>query len=67
MCRRLSKVNHEVLGIKLGELVDRIISNADGKDVSLLEHEYEVEIKGVLDEMSQWSKLNKSLKLLFLG
>ena len=56
MCRRLSKVDHEVLGIKLGELVDRIISNADGIDVSMLVHEYEVEIKEVLDEISQMVK-----------
>ena len=59
MCRRLSKVNHQVLGIKLGESVDRIISNADGMDVSMLAHEYEVEIKGVLDEISLMVKVEK--------
>ena len=65
MCRRLSKVDHGVLGIKLGELVDRIISNADGKDVSLLAHEYEVEIKGVLDEISPMVKVKQKSKTPF--
>ena len=65
MCRRLSKVDHGVLGIKLGELVDRIISNADGKDVSFLAHEYEVEIKGVLDEISPMVKVKQKSKTPF--
>ena len=65
MCRRLSKVDHEVLGIKLGESVDRIISNADGIDVSMLAHEYEVEIKGVLDEISPMVKIKQKTKTPF--
>ena len=65
MCRRLSKVNHEVLGIKLGESVDRIISNADGMDVSMLAHEYEVEIKGVLNEISPMVKVKQKTKTPF--
>ena len=65
MCRRLSKIDHEVLGIKLGELVDRIISNADGIDVSMLAHEYEVEIKGVLDEISPMVKVKQKTKTPF--
>ena len=65
MCRRLSKVDHEVLGIKLGESVDRIISNADGIDVSMLAHEYEVEIKGVLDEISPMVKVKHKTKTPF--
>ena len=65
MCRRLSKVDHEVLGIKLGESVDRIISNADGIDVSMLAHEYEVEIKGVLDEISLMVKVKQKTKTPF--
>ena len=65
MCRRLSKVDHEVLGIKLGELVDRIISSADGIDVSMLAHEYEVEIKRTLDEISQMVKVKQKTKTPF--
>ena len=46
MCRRLSKNDHEALGLKLRESVDRILSNTDGIDVNMLVHKYEVEIKG---------------------
>ena len=65
MCRRLSKVDHEALGLKLGESVDRIISKADGIDVSMLVHEYEVEIKGVLDEISPMVKVKQKTKIPF--
>ena len=65
MCRRLSKVDHEALGLKLRELVDRILSKADGIDVSMLVHEYEVEIKGVLDEISPMVKVKQKTKIPF--
>ena len=65
MCRRLSKVNHEALGLKLGESVDRILSKADGIDVSMLVHEYVVEIKGVLDEISPMVKVKQKTKIPF--
>ena len=65
MCRRLSKVDHEVLGVKLGESVDRILSNADGIDVSMLAHEYEVEIKRILDEISLMVKVKQKTKTPF--
>ena len=65
MCRRLSKVNHEALGLKLGESVDWILSNADDIDVSMLAHEYEVEIKGVLDEISPMVKVKQKTKIPF--
>ena len=40
------------LGLKLRELVDRILSKADGIDVSMLVHEYGGGDQGVLDEIS---------------
>ena len=67
MCRRLSKVDHEALGLKLGESVDRILSNADGIDVSMLAHEYEVGIKEALDEISPMVKVKQKTKTPFLG
>ena len=48
MCRRLSKIDHEALGLKLRESVDRILSNTDGIDVNMMVHKYEVEIKEYL-------------------
>ena len=45
----------KLLVFKLRESVNRILSKADGIDVSMLLHEYEVEIKGVLDEISPMS------------
>ena len=65
MCRRLSKIDHEALGLKLRESVDRILSNTDGIDVNMLVHKYEVEIKGVLDELSPMVKVKQKAKTPF--
>ena len=65
MCRRLSKIDHEALGLKLRESVDRILSNTDGIDVNMLVHKYEVEIKGLLDELSPMVKLKQKTKTPF--
>ena len=65
MCRRLSKVDHEALGLKLRESVDRILSNSDGIDVNMLVNKYEVEIKGVLDELSPMVKVKQKTKTPF--
>ena len=45
--------------------MDRILSKADGIDVSMLVHEYEVEIKGVLDEISPMVKVKQKTKIPF--
>ena len=43
----------------------KIIVNADGIDVSMLAHEYEVEIKGVLDEILPMVKVKQKTKTPF--
>ena len=65
MCRRLSKVDYEALGLKLRESEDRFLSNTDGIDVNMLVHKYEVEIKGVLDELSPMVKVKQKTKTPF--
>ena len=45
--------------------MDRILCKADGIDVSMLVHEYEVEIKGVLDEISPMVKVKQKTKIPF--
>ena len=65
MCRRLSKVDHEALGLKLRESVDIILCNTVGIDVNMLVYKYEVEIKGVLDELSPMVKVKQKTKTPF--
>ena len=65
MCRRLSKIDHEALGLKLRESADRILSNTDGIDVNMLVDKYEMEIKGVLDELSPMVKVKQKAKAPF--
>ena len=59
------KIDHEALGLKLRESVDRIISNTDGIDVNMLVHKYEVDIKGILDELSPMVKVKQKTKTPF--